>query len=170
MARPDLTFPFAWPPNRAEKLRPMALPPIVYEDDDLLVVDKPGDVVCHPSKAGPWSSLVGALREHTALPTVHLIFRLDRETSGVLLVAKSAACDRALKKQIEDRTGVDKTYLALTWGEPDPSKGASVGAVVLTIDHVIPSGSAASHPPEVGVSRSVSMVPAASAPMALVPS
>ena len=58
---------------------------IIYEDARLLVVNKPGDVVCHPSKAGPWSSLVGALREYTGLPTVHLVFRLDRETSGVVL-------------------------------------------------------------------------------------
>ena len=53
---------------------------IVNEDERLLVVDKPGDVVCHPSKAGPWSSLVGAAREYTGLPTMHLVFRLDRET------------------------------------------------------------------------------------------
>ena len=50
---------------------------IVHEDDRLLVVNKPGDVVCHPSKAGPWSSLVGALREYARLDTVHLIFRLE---------------------------------------------------------------------------------------------
>ena len=53
---------------------------IVHEDERLLVVAKPGDVVCHPSKAGPWSSLVGAAREYTELPTMHLVFRLDRET------------------------------------------------------------------------------------------
>src|SRR3954465_9425195 len=55
---------------------------IVYEDAGLLVVSKSGDMVCHPSKDGPWSSLVGAAREYTQLPTVHLVFRLDRETSG----------------------------------------------------------------------------------------
>jgi 23S rRNA pseudouridine1911/1915/1917 synthase len=44
---------------------------VIYEDDRLLVVNKPGDVVCHPSKAGPWSSLVGAAREYTGLATMH---------------------------------------------------------------------------------------------------
>src|SRR5258708_4691465 len=63
---------------------------IVHEDARLLVVSKPGDVVCHPSKDGPWSSLVGAAREHTQLPTMHLVFRLDRETSGIVVLAKDA--------------------------------------------------------------------------------
>ena len=63
---------------------------IVYEDARLLVVSKSGDMVCHPSKDGPWSSLVGAAREYTQLPTVHLVFRLDRETSGIVVLAKDA--------------------------------------------------------------------------------
>ncbi len=58
---------------------------IVHEDERVLVVSKPGDVVCHPSKAGPWSSLVSATREYTQLPTMHLVFRLDRETSGIVV-------------------------------------------------------------------------------------
>ena len=61
---------------------------IIHDDDRLLVVNKPGDVVCHPSKHGPWSSLVGAAREHAGLGTIHLVFRLDRETSGVVVLAK----------------------------------------------------------------------------------
>src|SRR5690606_38091965 len=64
----------AWPrrPREAGPVRmisPAEVPTwILFEDERLLVVNKPGDVVCHPSKAGPWSSLVGALREYTGLP------------------------------------------------------------------------------------------------------
>jgi hypothetical protein len=65
---------------------------VVSEDNDLLVLNKPGDFVCHPSKNGPLSSIVGAARLHTGLTTVHLVARLDRETSGV----RRAGCILAL--------------------------------------------------------------------------
>jgi 23S rRNA pseudouridine1911/1915/1917 synthase len=89
---------------------------IVHEDERLLVLSKPGDVVCHPSKAGPWSSLVGAVREYTQLPTVHLVFRLDRETSGVIVLAKDARMASRLQKAIQERR-VGKRYQAVVWGE-----------------------------------------------------
>ncbi len=89
---------------------------IVYEDERLLVVNKPGDVVCHPSKAGPWSSLVGAAREYTGLPTMHLVFRLDRETSGVVVLAKDAAMASRLQTAMMDRKA-GKLYLAVLAGE-----------------------------------------------------
>lgn len=88
---------------------------IIYEDARLLVVNKPGDVVCHPSKAGPWSSLVGALREYTGLPTVHLVFRLDRETSGVVVLAKDAKMASRLQVAMQERK-VGKAYLAVLTG------------------------------------------------------
>jgi 23S rRNA pseudouridine1911/1915/1917 synthase len=89
---------------------------IVFEDERLLVVNKPGDVVCHPSKAGPWSSLVGALREHARLPTVHLVFRLDRETSGIVVLAKDAKMASRLQVAMQERK-VGKAYLAILSGE-----------------------------------------------------
>lgn len=93
---------------------------IVYEDARLLVVNKPGDVVVHPSKAGPWSSLVGALREHTGLPTVHLVFRLDRETSGIVVLAKDARMASRLQVAMMERN-IAKAYLAVLTGElPGP--------------------------------------------------
>jgi len=88
---------------------------IVHEDDRLLVVNKPGDVVCHPSKAGPWSSLVGALREYAGLPTVHLVFRLDRETSGVVVLAKDSRMAARLQVAMQERK-VGKSYLAILTG------------------------------------------------------
>ena len=57
----------------------------MHEDDALLVLNKPGWLVCHPSKAGPLSSLVGAVRMHTNCDKLHLVARLDRETSGLVL-------------------------------------------------------------------------------------
>ncbi len=89
---------------------------IVHEDDRVLVVNKPGDVVCHPSKAGPWSSLVSALREYTRLPTVHLVFRLDRETSGIVVLAKDPRMASRLQVAMQERR-VAKAYLAIVTGQ-----------------------------------------------------
>lgn len=89
---------------------------IVYQDDDLLVVNKPGDIVCHPSKAGPWSSLVGALREHTGLPTVHLVFRLDRETSGIVVLAKNSEMASKLQVAMQKRR-IGKVYQTILTGK-----------------------------------------------------
>jgi 23S rRNA pseudouridine1911/1915/1917 synthase len=89
---------------------------IVHEDERLLVIDKPGDVVCHPSKDGPWSSLVGATREYTGRETMHLVFRLDRETSGVVVLAKDPPMASRLQKAMQQRR-VGKRYLAVLTGE-----------------------------------------------------
>ena len=89
---------------------------IVVEDDAVLVVDKPGWVVCHPSKNGPLSSLVGVAKLHTGLETLHLVSRLDRETSGIVLFAKHRKAARELQMAFQERQ-VDKTYLAIVEGE-----------------------------------------------------
>jgi 23S rRNA pseudouridine1911/1915/1917 synthase len=88
---------------------------VIHEDERLLVVDKPGDVVCHPSKHGPWSSLVGAAREVAGLATVHLVFRLDRETSGIVVMAKDPRTAGRLQTAMQERR-VAKTYLAVLAG------------------------------------------------------
>eukprot|EP01043_Picozoa_sp_COSAG02_P008643 COSAG02_NODE_281_length_25776_cov_37.797998_1_plen_137_part_10 len=67
---------------------------ILRNDDDLLVINKPGWLVCHPSKNGSLSSLVGAVREYTGLEKLHLVARLDRETSGLVVFAKRPAVAR----------------------------------------------------------------------------
>ncbi len=119
----DVDFPIracAWPRRTRQgpvrMIEPEEVPSwIVHEDERLLVLNKPGDVVCHPSKAGPWSSLVGAAREYAALPTVHLIFRLDRETSGVVVLAKDARMASRLQKAMQERR-VAKRYLTILTG------------------------------------------------------
>jgi 23S rRNA pseudouridine1911/1915/1917 synthase len=118
---------------------------IVYEDDRLLVVGKPGDVVCHPSKAGPWSSLVGAAREYTGLPTMHLVFRLDRETSGVVALAKDAKMASRLQTAMQERK-VGKKYQAILTGElaqpvtVNQPLGDDVGSPVFIKSAVRPDG------------------------------
>lgn len=89
---------------------------ILFEDSRLLVVNKPGDVVCHPSKAGPWSSLVGAAREYTGLPRIHLVFRLDRETSGVVVMTKESKTAGRLQTASQDRR-IAKRYWTILTGE-----------------------------------------------------
>src|SRR5687767_8555465 len=141
----------AWPRRRREPgpvrmITADEIPPwIIYEDARLLVVNKPGDVVCHPSKAGPWSSLVGALREYTGLPTVHLVFRLDRETSGVVVLAKDAKMASRLQMAMQDRR-VGKAYLAILTGElttpltVDQPLGDDITSPVFVKSAVVPAG------------------------------
>lgn len=89
---------------------------IVQEDDDLLVVNKPGWLVCHPSKNGPMSSLVGVVSEYLGGGKIHLVARLDRETSGLIVFAKRPAMARKYQMAIQQRI-VKKEYLALLDGE-----------------------------------------------------
>jgi 23S rRNA pseudouridine1911/1915/1917 synthase len=115
---------------------------IIHEDERLLVLNKPGLIVCHPSKNGPWSSLVGAAREYLGLPTVHLVFRLDRETSGVVLLAKDSAMAARLQKAMQRRL-IGKVYLAILAGEltgpvtvneslgPDPASCVTIRSMVV---------------------------------------
>lgn len=112
----------AWPPrpppdpSKVRLIDPAELDAWTLHDDDrLLVLNKPGDVVCHPSKAGPWSSLAGAVKVGKHLEKAHLIFRLDRETSGLVLFAKTERLAARLQRALQDRR-VRKTYLVLLTG------------------------------------------------------
>jgi 23S rRNA pseudouridine1911/1915/1917 synthase len=91
---------------------------IVQEDDNLLIINKPGWLVCHPSKNGPMSSLVGVVREYTGADKLHLVARLDRETSGLIVFAKRPAVARKFQMAIQNRI-VIKAYIALVEGELD---------------------------------------------------
>ena len=88
---------------------------ILFEDEDLLVINKPGWLVCHPSKEGPLSSLVGATREYLKVDKLHLVARLDRETSGLVVFAKRPSVARSYQMAIQERR-VRKVYLALLNG------------------------------------------------------
>ncbi len=93
-----------------------ALLNIVHEDPDLLVVNKPADLVCHPTKQGPLSSLISRARLHCGdAIRPQLVNRLDRETSGLVLLAKNEESARELRRLFESRA-VSKTYLAIVHG------------------------------------------------------
>ncbi len=91
---------------------------ILHEDDHLLAVNKPALLPVHPTARYYRNTLIHILKSVRDDEFLSLGHRLDRETSGVLLLCKTRECDRALKKMFEARTGVEKMYVALTWGIP----------------------------------------------------
>jgi 23S rRNA pseudouridine1911/1915/1917 synthase len=89
---------------------------VIFENADLLAANKPAGLVCHPTKNGELSSLIGRLRLYLgADASTHLINRLDRETSGVTVAAKNAVTAGQLGKLWESRA-VRKEYLAIVHG------------------------------------------------------
>ena len=89
---------------------------IIHEDADLLVINKPAGLVCHPTKGDEYSSLISRVRLYLgAGARPHLINRLDRETSGVTMVAKNDATARELRRLWESRA-VRKDYQAVVHG------------------------------------------------------
>ena len=97
---------------------------ILYEDDQILVVNKPGWLVCHPSKNGPLSSLVGAAKVYLGTESLHLASRLDRETSGVVLFAKNRKAASLWQKGIETKK-VRRSYLAILKGKLEEQRMVS---------------------------------------------
>jgi 23S rRNA pseudouridine1911/1915/1917 synthase len=102
---------------------------ILYEDDDIVVVDKPRGVAAHPTPGWTGPTVIGGLlgtghRVATsgAAERQGIVHRLDANTTGVMVVAKSESAYSALKQAFRDRT-VSKTYHALIQGHPDPLRG-----------------------------------------------
>jgi 23S rRNA pseudouridine1911/1915/1917 synthase len=142
---------------------------IIHEDSDLLVINKPAGLVCHPTKNGEMSSLIGRARLHlnnrssrcesahssisekvqselTFAATSHLVNRLDRETSGVVIVAKNSVVAGELGKILESRA-IEKEYLAIVHdhvreehGLIDAPLGKDEQSVVAIKDCVRPDG------------------------------
>lgn len=107
---------------------------VIYEDQDLLVIDKPAGLVVHPAPGNWTGTLVNALIAHLGdslsgiggIRRPGIVHRLDKDTSGLLVVAKTDSAHRSLSEQFADhgRTGaLSRIYLALVWGAPDRSKG-----------------------------------------------
>ncbi|ATC62547.1 RNA pseudouridine synthase [Nibricoccus aquaticus] len=89
---------------------------VLHVDKRVIVINKSGELPCHPSKDGPWSSLAGAVREYFGEAAAHLVFRLDRETSGAVVFARDPATARKLQMAAQERR-YGKTYLAILTGE-----------------------------------------------------
>jgi len=124
-------------PPREIELIPENIPlNIVYEDDDVLVVNKVPGMVVHPAYGNYTGTLVNALMWHFRdLPLFNtgesrpgLVHRLDKNTSGILVIAKNEYALNRLSKQFYDRT-TDRRYNALVWGTPDPREGTITGNV-----------------------------------------
>jgi 23S rRNA pseudouridine1911/1915/1917 synthase len=104
--------------------RPEALPlPIVYQDSELIVVDKPAGMVVHPAAGHDSGTLVNALLHHVddlsgigGEKRPGIVHRLDRGTSGLMVVAKNDRAHEELSRQFRERE-VEKEYIALVWGE-----------------------------------------------------
>ena len=124
-------------PPREIELIPENIPiNIVYEDDDVVVVNKEPGMVVHPAYGNYTGTLVNALMWHFKdLPLFQtgelrpgLVHRIDKDTSGILVIAKNELSLNKLSKQFYDRT-TDRKYVALIWGTPVPSKGTITGHV-----------------------------------------
>jgi 23S rRNA pseudouridine1911/1915/1917 synthase len=112
--------PQTTPSDQAYTPEPMTLP-IVLEDEAILVIDKPAGLVVHPA-AGNWSgTLLNGLLHHfpaiAVVPRAGIVHRLDKDTSGLMVVAKTLEAQTDLVRQLQART-VKREYLALVWGTP----------------------------------------------------
>jgi len=126
----DITISLPEPPRDTEVV-PEDIPlDIVYEDEHLLVVNKPAGMVVHPAYNNWSGTLVNALAYHfQQLPTMEgnegrpgLVHRIDKDTSGLLVIAKSEKAMTGLAKQFFDHS-IDRVYQALVWGEPAEESG-----------------------------------------------
>ncbi len=118
------------PHSEVTELHAEAIPlDILYHDDDIIVVNKPAGLVVHPAVGHPSGTLVNALLHY--FPDMAgiggeqrpgIVHRLDKNTSGVLVVAKNERAMASLVNQFKNRQ-IRKAYLALVWGKPIPSSG-----------------------------------------------
>jgi 23S rRNA pseudouridine1911/1915/1917 synthase len=117
------------PPATETSIKAEALPlPILYQDADIIVVDKPAGMVVHPAAGHESGTLVNALLHHVDdLSGIGgeirpgIVHRLDRGTSGLMVVAKNDAAHEELARQFHDRE-VEKEYATLVWGEVQPGR------------------------------------------------
>lgn len=124
--RVEVFIPEAKPVDVAPEPIPLA---VLYEDSDMIVVDKPAGLVVHPAAGHASGTLVNAVLFHCEdLEGIGgelrpgIVHRLDKDTSGVLVVAKTAAAMENLAAQFKGRN-VSKEYIAMVWGTPRPPSG-----------------------------------------------
>ncbi len=109
---------------------------VVYEDAHLLVINKQAGMTVHPAPGSPDSTLVNALLAHCGdtlsgiggVARPGIVHRLDKETSGLMVVAKHDNAHHALSDQLQDRT-LSRIYRAVVWGAPVQAKGTVVGNI-----------------------------------------
>jgi 23S rRNA pseudouridine1911/1915/1917 synthase len=130
-------YTVAPPPPLPARPQPQDIPlAILYEDADIVVLDKPAGLVVHPAPGNPDGTLVNALLAHCGDSLTGIggerrpgiVHRLDKDTSGVMVVAKTAEALATLSAAFAARD-LDRAYLALCWGLPSPARGEIEGAI-----------------------------------------
>lgn len=133
--KPGERFTLVIPPAAETDIGAEAIPlDVVYEDDALIVIDKPAGLVVHPGAGNPRGTLVNALIAHCGkslsgiggVARPGIVHRLDKDTSGLMVIAKTDQAHRGLAEQFADhgRTGqLERGYLALVWGAPQMPQG-----------------------------------------------
>jgi 23S rRNA pseudouridine1911/1915/1917 synthase len=136
-ARAGAIYTLVLPEPAPAAPQPQAIPfPILFEDRDLIVLDKPAGLVVHPAAGNPDGTLVNALLAHCgpgftgigAEKRPGIVHRLDKDTSGVMVVAKTQLANDVLTAAFAARD-LDRAYLALCWGVPAPVSGEIEGAI-----------------------------------------
>ncbi|WOE76452.1 RluA family pseudouridine synthase [Alterisphingorhabdus coralli] len=128
-----LTIPEAAPLNVAPEDIPLT---IVHEDDALIVIDKPAGMVVHPAAGHESGTLVNALLHHCkgslsgigGVARPGIVHRIDKDTSGLLVIAKTDAAHQALAEQFADHS-ISRNYAAIVVGQPIPPKGTVTGNI-----------------------------------------
>jgi 23S rRNA pseudouridine1911/1915/1917 synthase len=127
----DTDFAIVVPAAAEATARPQDIPlAVVFEDEHLIVVDKPAGLVVHPAAGHPHGTLVNALLHHCAgrlsgiggVARPGIVHRIDKDTSGLLVVAKSDAAHEGLARQFADHS-IERVYLAVVNGHPTPREG-----------------------------------------------
>lgn len=131
-----ITIHLAYPPNEFE-IVPQDMPlDIVYEDDDLIVINKAPGLVVHPGFGNFEGTVLNALAWHMKgypkfdinNPNIGLVHRIDKDTSGLLLIAKNEDAKTKLSKQFFDKT-THRRYVALVWGRVEKDEGTIIGNI-----------------------------------------
>jgi 23S rRNA pseudouridine1911/1915/1917 synthase len=135
--KPGQCFTVTLPPPETAEPDAQDIPlTVVYEDDDLIVIDKPAGMVVHPAPGNPDSTLVNALLAHCGVSLSGIggvrrpgiVHRIDKDTSGLLVAAKNDLAHASLTTQFAAHS-IDRAYLALVWGVPMPPAGAVSGNI-----------------------------------------
>ena len=125
------TIEIKFPPTKETHIKPQKISlNILYEDDDIIIINKPAGLVVHPGAGNYDYTLVNGLlfHYHTKLSSIGgklrpgIVHRIDKDTSGVIVVAKNDIAHNNLSKQFSDHT-IKRTYEALIWGSLKPKNG-----------------------------------------------
>src|SRR5207302_10825755 len=135
--KPGETYTLAVPPTAPAVPQGQDIPlAVVYEDKDLIVIDKPAGLVVHPAAGNPDGTLVNALIAHCGASLAGLggearpgiVHRLDKDTSGLLVAATNDRAMHSLARQFEHHT-IERAYHAVVWGAPRLHEGVVEGDI-----------------------------------------